>query len=83
MPAVSRNQRIAMAIAEKDPEKLYAKDQGLLNMSHAQLHDFAATPEHDLPLRASSMPGLGKVKSQKVIGPKMPAVGRVRKYYGE
>lgn len=43
MPAVSRKQQIAMAIAEHEPEKLYAKNKGLLSMSHQQLHDFAST----------------------------------------
>jgi hypothetical protein len=37
-----------MAIAEHNPEKLYAKNKGLLSMSHSQLHDFATTPEKGL-----------------------------------
>lgn len=32
-----------MAIAEHNPSKLYAKNRGVLKMSHAQLHDFAAS----------------------------------------
>lgn len=32
-----------MAIAEHAPEKLYAKNRGVLGMSQTQLHDFAAT----------------------------------------
>jgi hypothetical protein len=43
MPAVSEKQREAMAIAEHEPEKLYAKNKGMLKMTHQQLHDFAAT----------------------------------------
>lgn len=43
MPAVSRAQQEAMAIAEHEPNKLYAKNKGLLNMSHQQLHEFAST----------------------------------------
>ena len=35
--------RIASAIAEHHPEKLYKRNQGLLKMTKAQLHDFAAT----------------------------------------
>ena len=49
MPAVSRDQRIAMAIAEHHPEELSAKNAGLKEMTHKQLHDFASTPEKGLP----------------------------------
>lgn len=43
MPATSEKQREMMAIAEHHPDKLYAKNRGVLKMSHRQLHDFAAT----------------------------------------
>ncbi len=43
MPAKSRKQQQMMAIAEHNPGALYAKNKGVLNMSHEQLHDFAAT----------------------------------------
>jgi len=49
MPAVSKKQQIAMAIAEHEPEKLHAENKGLLDMSHKQLHDFASTPRKNLP----------------------------------
>lgn len=49
MPAVSRAQRIAMAIAEHHPEELSAKNAGLKDMTHKQLHDFASTSEKNLP----------------------------------
>jgi hypothetical protein len=49
MPAVSKDERIAMAIAEHHPEKLYKRNRGLLRMSRQQLHEFAATPERGLP----------------------------------
>ena len=49
MPAVSRAQRIATAIAEHHPEELSAKNAGLKKMSHKQLHEFADTSEKDLP----------------------------------
>jgi hypothetical protein len=49
MPAVSRAQRIVMAIAEHNPSKLNKKNRGLLKMSHSQLHDFAATSTKGLP----------------------------------
>lgn len=43
MPAVSDKQRKLMAIAEHHPSKLHRANRGVLKMSHAQLHDFAAT----------------------------------------
>ncbi len=51
MPAVSKAQQIAMAIAEHNPKKLYGRNRGLLKMSHQQLHDFAATKRKGLPER--------------------------------
>lgn len=49
MPAVSKNQRIAAAIAEHHPEKLYKRNQGLRQMSMKQLHEYAATKTRGLP----------------------------------
>lgn len=49
MPAVSKAQQIAMAIAEHEPEKLYARNKGLKEMTHTQLHEFASTPRKHLP----------------------------------
>jgi len=57
MPAVSKAQQEAMAIAEHAPEKLHAKNKGLLKMSHKQLHDFASTPRKGLPKKVSSSKG--------------------------
>ena len=48
MPTTSRNQRIAMAIAEHEPDKLYDRNKGMLDMSKDQLHDFASTKESRL-----------------------------------
>ena len=42
MPAVSEKQRVAAAIAEHEPEKLYARNRGMLTLSKGQLHDFAS-----------------------------------------
>ena len=50
MPAVSRNQQIAMAIAEHHPEDLSKENKGLAKMSKSQLHDFASTPTKGLPV---------------------------------
>jgi hypothetical protein len=49
MPAPSTAQRRMMAIAEHHPSQLYARNRGVLNMTHQQLHDFASTPEKGLP----------------------------------
>ncbi len=53
MPSVSKDQRIATAIAEHEPNKLYKRNRGLLKMSHKQLHDFASTPDKGLPTRVT------------------------------
>lgn len=50
MPAESKAQRIAMAIAEHHPEELNEENKGLAKMSHKQLHEFASTPEKGLPM---------------------------------
>ena len=52
MPAKSKKQRRAMAIAEHHPKELYAKNKGLKKMSKSQLHDYATTPEKGLPTKA-------------------------------
>ncbi len=54
MPAVSKNQQVAMAIAEHAPSKLNAKNKGLLKMSKSQLSEFASTPRKGLPKKVSS-----------------------------
>lgn len=72
MPATSEKMRVAAAIAEHDPEKLYARNKGMAKMSKAQLHDFAkkrktgskGDMDHDV-----SCPGIGKSKmSTKHMG---------------
>jgi hypothetical protein len=52
MPATSKAQQQAMAIAEHEPSKLYGRNRGLLKMTKSQLHDFAATKRKGLPARA-------------------------------
>lgn len=49
MPATSKAQQQAMAIAEHTPDKLYARNKGMAQMSKSQLHDFASTPRKGLP----------------------------------
>jgi hypothetical protein len=53
MPARSKKQRQVAAIAEYHPEKLYKRNRGMLNMTHKQLHDYAATKEKNLPNHAA------------------------------
>lgn len=55
MPAKSKKQRRAMAIAKHHPEKLYARNKGLKEMSKAKLHEFAKTKEKGLPKRAGNL----------------------------
>jgi hypothetical protein len=49
MPAKSKKQRRAMAIAKHHPSKLYKKNRSLLKMSKKQLHEYASTKEKGLP----------------------------------
>jgi hypothetical protein len=65
MPALSEAQRRLMAIAEHHPSEVYAKNRGVLNMSHGQLHDFAATKEKGLPKRKSLRHRLTKRRMKK------------------
>lgn len=51
MPAVSEAQRKLVAMAEHNPEKVHAKNRGVLGMSKMQMHDYAMTPEKGLPKR--------------------------------
>ena len=57
MPARSKAQREAIAIAYKHPEKLYAKNAGLLKMKKSDMHDFASTKETGLPKYAGTKGG--------------------------
>jgi hypothetical protein len=41
-----------MAIGEHHPEKLYARNRGVLKMGHQKLHEFASTPTHNLPQKS-------------------------------
>lgn len=52
MPAVSQAQQRLMAMAEHDPQAVRKENRGVLDMSHTQLHDYAATPRRGLPIRS-------------------------------
>jgi hypothetical protein len=68
MPATSKKQRRAMAIAEHEPSKLHKANKGMLGMSKEKLSDFAATKEKGLPMKAKSnrrTPSKGKAKGNR------------------
>lgn len=50
-PAVSEKQRKMFAVAAYAPEKLYAKNRGVLGMKKKQLHEFAKTTKGKLGKR--------------------------------
>lgn len=60
MPAESRAQRKATAIAKYHPEKLYDRNKGLLKMNDKQLEDYATSSEKGLPYKKSSKPPMGR-----------------------
>ena len=49
MPAVSKKQRQAAAIAEHHPEILHHENKGFLDMTQEDLHKVASTKEKGLP----------------------------------
>lgn len=51
MPSLSQAEQEATAIALHHPEKLYARNRGLLKMSAEQLREFASTKHSGLPKR--------------------------------
>ncbi len=67
MPAESKAQRIAMAIAEHHPEDLYERNKGLKKMTHTQLHDFASTSEKGLPEHVKKMHDGGVVPEDGIF----------------
>jgi hypothetical protein len=51
MPARSKAQQMAMAIALHNPGKLYKRNRGLLAMKRRDLREFAKTKRKGLPKR--------------------------------
>lgn len=43
-----------MALAEHDPSAVFPENQGVTDMSHKQLHEFAATKTGGLPTKVKS-----------------------------
>lgn len=70
MPAKSKAQRKAMAIAEHRPKELFAENKGLAKMSQSQLHDFAATKESKLPAHKQEHQGRGATSKHAPFGRK-------------
>lgn len=64
MPAKSKKQRKAMAIAKHHPEKLYKRNRAMKKMSKEDLHEFASTKEKGLPTKKKRK-GKSKGKSKK------------------
>ena len=58
MPAKSKAQQRLMAMAEHNPSAVSAKNRGVLNMTHEQLHDFAATKRKGLPAHKAKHGGV-------------------------
>jgi hypothetical protein len=55
VPAKSKAQQAAMAIALKRPEKLYHRNRSLRSMAKRQLREYAETPTKHLPKRAKGV----------------------------
>jgi hypothetical protein len=70
MPSDSQDQQRAMAIAEHNPKKLFARNKSMLKLSHKQLHDFASTPRKGLPKHSPSETKAGRVLAGKSKPPK-------------
>lgn len=52
MPSVSRSQQRLMAMAAHHPEKVSAKNRGILKMGTSKLREFASTKLKGLPEKA-------------------------------
>lgn len=82
MPSTSKAQQRFFAIAEHNPSELHGK---MPNMTHEQLHDFAATPRTGLPNHVAGAQhphaNLGKfLHAPKAGGPKIR--GAYQRHYG-
>jgi hypothetical protein len=65
VPAESVSQRRAAAIAKHHPEKLYARNRGLLGLKREELSKVAETKEGGLPGRASGVKRGGDSEMQR------------------
>src|ERR1035437_1791693 len=79
MPAKSQKQRMAIAIAEHDPQKLYARNSAMTSMSQQQLHDFSSTPQKGLPMKVKPHSGFRSV--EKAVADRPPSPPSSRKMF--
>jgi hypothetical protein len=61
MPAKSKAEQKAAAIAEHNPSALYKRNAGMAKMTHEQLHDFASGSEKGKPQHVKGSKPLSKV----------------------
>jgi hypothetical protein len=64
MPAKSKAQQQAMAIALHAPEKLHRRNRSLLRMKKSDLRDFASTKRGSLPKFARALKRKRRRKKQ-------------------
>lgn len=69
MPAVSKAQRRAMAIALNAPRSLKPQNRSLRKMTDRQLRDFASTPEQGLTQKAPAAGSIREVTSRSSTAP--------------
>lgn len=74
MPALSVKQRRLMGLAEHNPGAVNPQNRDVLEMTHDQIHDFASTPDTDLPVQSS-----GKSKRAGFEGLKGKFHGKFKK----
>jgi len=60
MPAKSKAQRRAMAVAAHSPSKLFKRNKGLKKMSKTTLREFTTTNEKGLPAKKTRKKKKGK-----------------------
>lgn len=68
MPAVSKKQRQAAAIAKHHPSKLHKRNKGLLKMSKEQLGHLARTKEKGLPAQAKKPESVNRKLTKYMFG---------------
>lgn len=78
MPARSKAQRRAIAIAKNQPEKLYDRNRGLLKMSDKDMEDYATSSEKGLPYKkkGGDRPAMGRGGMRKKGSRKGRRMGR-------
>jgi len=65
MPAKSVAQRRLMGLALHHPEKVKAKNKGILKMDKSDMEDYASTKERGLKGHVMNMMKQGRLKAKK------------------